>query len=154
MNGGEVGDLEKLVQELNTLRGEISKAIKHALDIRDGVHKKRKKIRVELEDMLSALLDAELLVLHAQKLCEKAIKKMTVVVIRHVSKEQAKKEITEFMRRRKVAYPSDVANELGLDLDLTFDVFGELEREGVIRVCGDGDNVSVGLNTLSEVDDE
>ncbi len=53
-----------------------------------------------------------------------------VIELREVSYKQAKKEIIEYFKSHNEAYPSDAANELGIDLELTYKIVLELRKEG------------------------
>ena len=55
-----------------------------------------------------------------------------VIEIRDVSFKQAKKEILTYYQQHNKAYPSDVANSLGIDLQLAYQVVDELIKEGKI----------------------
>lgn len=60
-----------------------------------------------------------------------------VMVVRDITKEEAKEEIRELFSKGKTLYYSDVVKELGLDLELVVEACNELEREGVIGVDAD-----------------
>jgi len=63
---------------------------------------------------------------------EASLPKNKVVVLRGISKPQAKKEIIALFAKEKTLYYSDIAERLGLDLQLVVEVCQELEDEGVI----------------------
>jgi metal-responsive CopG/Arc/MetJ family transcriptional regulator len=54
------------------------------------------------------------------------------VYVRDVTLGQAKQEIVEYLKRHGSAYVSDMAEELGLDVELAFKAVEELEKEGVV----------------------
>ncbi len=56
-----------------------------------------------------------------------------VIKIRQISREQAKKEIVQFIKNRKEADTFDIANELRLDMDLTVKALRELWEEGRVK---------------------
>lgn len=56
-----------------------------------------------------------------------------IITIRRISKEQAKKEILEFLKDRKEADTFDIANELGLDIDITVQALKELWEEDKVK---------------------
>ncbi len=56
-----------------------------------------------------------------------------IIKIRQLSKEQAKKEIVQFIKNRKEADTFDIANELRLDMDLTIKALRELWEEGRVK---------------------
>lgn len=55
---------------------------------------------------------------------------INVVDVRNVEKDRAKKEIVEYLRKNKKAYPSDIADALNLDFDLVLEIAKELMKEG------------------------
>lgn len=60
------------------------------------------------------------------------IDEMKVIRIRNISLKQAKKEILAYLKKRNSAYVSDIADTLGIDIQLAFKAAEELEREGVV----------------------
>lgn len=50
-----------------------------------------------------------------------------------VSEEKAKKEIIDYLKNNKKAYPSDIADALQLDFDTVLNVIKELIKEGRIK---------------------
>ncbi|MGQ9515510.1 MAG: ribbon-helix-helix domain-containing protein [Thermoproteota archaeon] len=60
------------------------------------------------------------------------VAEMRVIELRDVSKDQAKKEILEYIKKRKEAETFDIANDLRLDLNLTMKALKELWEEGRI----------------------
>jgi len=56
-----------------------------------------------------------------------------IIKIRQLSREQAKKEIVQFIKNRKEADTFDIANELRLDMDLTVKALRELWEEGRVK---------------------
>jgi metal-responsive CopG/Arc/MetJ family transcriptional regulator len=61
------------------------------------------------------------------------VSEMKIITIRKISKEQAKKEILEFINHRKEADTFDIANELRLDIDNTVKALKELWEEGSVK---------------------
>lgn len=59
------------------------------------------------------------------------IEEMKVIRIRNISLKQAKKEILAYLKQRNSAYVSNIADTLGIDIQLAFKAAEELEREGV-----------------------
>jgi len=55
-----------------------------------------------------------------------------IVYVREITFEQAKKEIAEYLRRHGSAYVSEIAENLGIDVELAFKAAEELEKEGVV----------------------
>ena len=60
------------------------------------------------------------------------IEEMKVIRIRNISLKQAKKEILAYLKQRNSAYVSNIADTLGIDIQLAFKAAEELEREGVV----------------------
>jgi len=60
------------------------------------------------------------------------IEEAKVIRVRNLSLKQAKEEILTYLKRHNSAYVSELAEALGLDIDLAFRAVAELEREGVV----------------------
>ncbi len=56
-----------------------------------------------------------------------------MIHVRSVGKEEAKKEIIEYLKRNRKAYPSDIADALRLDFDLVLEIIKELAEEGRVK---------------------
>lgn len=63
----------------------------------------------------------------------KNLASLKMMQVRDVSKSAARKEILDYMKRHKEAYASDIAEELGLDMDLVFSILKELNSKGVVE---------------------
>ncbi len=61
------------------------------------------------------------------------IKEMKIIRVRSLSKEQAKREIVDYLRGKKEAETFDIANDLKLELGQTVKALRELWEEGRIR---------------------
>jgi len=61
------------------------------------------------------------------------VAEMRIIELRDISKDQAKKEILEYIKERKEAETFDIANDLRLDLKLTMKALKELWEEGRIE---------------------
>jgi len=57
-----------------------------------------------------------------------------IIVLRTVSREQAKREIQELFRSSETLYYSDIARRLAIDLPLVVEICQELEGEGEVEV--------------------
>jgi hypothetical protein len=57
-----------------------------------------------------------------------------VVVLREISRDEAKQEITKLFSTGKTLYYSDIVEQLKIDLELVVDICDELIREGKIQV--------------------
>jgi len=62
----------------------------------------------------------------------KDMEETKIVYVREITFEQAKKEIAECLRRHGSAHVSEIAEDLGIDLELAFKAAEELEKEGVV----------------------
>ncbi len=58
---------------------------------------------------------------------------LKAIEIREVSKNVAKKEILDYMKKHREAYASDISEELGLDINLVFSIMKELSEKGVVE---------------------
>lgn len=65
---------------------------------------------------------------------EETMPKEVVVVIREISREEAKTEIVRLFKKGKILYYSDIARELSLDLELVVDICEELRKQGEITI--------------------
>lgn len=61
------------------------------------------------------------------------LESVKVIDIRDIAKEKAKKEIIEYLKENKKAYPSDIADALELDFDLVLGITKELIEEGRVK---------------------
>jgi len=57
-----------------------------------------------------------------------------VIVLREIPKEEATNEIRRIFSSGKTLYYSDIAKELGLDLELVVDICNELQKQGDITI--------------------
>lgn len=55
-----------------------------------------------------------------------------VLYVRDVTGEQAKREIVEYLKRHGSAYVSEMAESLGINIELAFKAVEELEKEGIV----------------------
>lgn len=60
------------------------------------------------------------------------MKEAKVLYVRDVTLEQAEKEIVEYLKRHGSAYVSEMAESLGINVELAFKAVGELEKEGIV----------------------
>ena len=54
----------------------------------------------------------------------------TIMNVRNIDEKKAKKEIIEYLKNNKKAYPSDIADALQQDFDTVLSVIRELTKEG------------------------
>lgn len=63
-----------------------------------------------------------------------AVKDISIVSTRAVPREEAKRIILDYLSSNPGAhYPSDIANSLGLDLDVVFEITQSLLRDHIIE---------------------
>jgi len=60
------------------------------------------------------------------------MKETKVIYVRDITLEQAKKEILEHLKRHGSAYVSEIAEDLGIKIEMAFRAVEELEKEGVV----------------------
>jgi len=60
--------------------------------------------------------------------------KAKVIVLREISREQARQEVRQLFTSGQTLYYSDIAEELGLDLELVVDICRELEESREVKV--------------------
>jgi regulator of replication initiation timing len=65
---------------------------------------------------------------------EERIPEEKVIVLREISKEEAKEEIRQLFSSGRTLYYSDIAEELRLDLELVVDICRELQESGELRI--------------------
>ena len=68
------------------------------------------------------------------RLLERGIKE-EIVVLREISRDEAKAEIERLFAEGKTVYYSDIAKKLRIDLELVVDICEELFKEGKIRIA-------------------
>ena len=57
-----------------------------------------------------------------------------VIVLREITREEAKKDIEQLFKSGRVFYYSDIVKELKLDLETVVDICNELQESGQIEV--------------------
>ena len=67
-----------------------------------------------------------------RQLVRKELGTIEVIDARKVPIRQARKMIEDYYKKHPVAYPSDVAADLGIDLNLVFKVAKKMGKEGVL----------------------
>jgi len=65
---------------------------------------------------------------------EANVTKERTVVLREISREEAKEEIRNLFSTERTLYYSDIAKELGLDLEMVVDICSELQKSGEISI--------------------
>ena len=56
-----------------------------------------------------------------------------ILNIRKVTRQRARNDILDYLRNHKETYASEIAIDLGLDIDLVFSILDELKREGRVE---------------------
>ncbi|MFH1140823.1 MAG: hypothetical protein V1724_03945 [Chloroflexota bacterium] len=79
-------------------------------------------------------LEARVVVLEEEIQVLKASAQEEVIVLRTISREQAKEEIRRLFSSGETFYYSDVAQQIRLDLRLVVELCQELEKEGALEV--------------------
>lgn len=99
-------------------------------------------LRQEVEDLRKKVgtLEGELEVL--SNFVENMSAGEQVVVLRELSREQAKQEIKELFEGGEVLYYSDVSQRLRIDLPLVVELCAELMDAGEVIIDGDNANKS------------
>jgi hypothetical protein len=70
-------------------------------------------------------------------LVETSIPNEKVIVLREISREDAKNEICSLFSKGATLYYSDIAERLNLDLQTVVDICNELQQDGEIKVNDD-----------------
>lgn len=85
-------------------------------------------------DELKSTLDRLILeVNNIRDLLEVSPVRVRIIETREVPIEEAKKMILKYMETHDIAYPDDIADELGLDLKVAVEAVNELLKEGKIK---------------------
>jgi len=122
-------DIEKKVKSVKGIIGVTQQVMMNmpssALGVADFLYLVRENtlLRQEVEQIKQKLSELE-----------ERIPEEKVIVFREVSKEQAKQEIQQLFSGGRTLYYSDIAEELGLDLELVVDICHELQEGGEIKI--------------------
>jgi hypothetical protein len=65
---------------------------------------------------------------------EESVPKENIIVIREISRDEAKTEIKKLFEKGKVLYYSDIVEQLSLDLELVVDICNQLRKLGEIEI--------------------
>ena len=60
-----------------------------------------------------------------------------VIVLREITKEEARREIVDLFAAEDILYYSDISERLSIDLETVVEICRELKAEGAIRVDDD-----------------
>ena len=69
------------------------------------------------------------------RLGESSVEK--VIVLRGITREEAKAEIIDLFATEETLYYSDISERLGIDLEMVVEICRELKAEGAIRIDDD-----------------
>jgi hypothetical protein len=69
------------------------------------------------------------------KKIEASIPKQKTIILREVTREEAKSEIEQLFRKSNILYYSDIAEKLRIDLELVVDICEELVKEGKVKIA-------------------
>lgn len=89
---------------------------------------------MQLRNENSILRDALLRIEERLASIEASLPSEKVIVLREITKEEATAEIRRLFSNGKTLYYSDIARELGLDLELVVEICNELQNHGEITV--------------------
>lgn len=95
------------------------------------------ELQRQIDEVRSTLDRLILEVNNLRNLLEVSPVRVRVVETRDVSIEEAKRMIMEYMESHDVAYPDDIADEMGLDLKVAVEAVNELIKEGKIKESGE-----------------
>ena len=61
------------------------------------------------------------------------LESIKIMNVRNIDEKKAKKEIIEYIKNNKKAYPSEIADALQLDFDTVLSIIKELVKEGRLK---------------------
>jgi hypothetical protein len=110
----------------------------HAADSTFGLSEKKsaellvenRKLRKQIEEIAVRLKTVEKRVLDL-------LEEEKVIVLREITREEAKDEIKELFKAGRVLYYSDIAEKLRIDLEMVVEICQELLSKGEIEVSDD-----------------
>ena len=65
---------------------------------------------------------------------EASILEERTIVLREISREEAKEEIRNLFSTGRTLYYSDIARDLSLDLEMVVDICNELQKSGEVSI--------------------
>jgi hypothetical protein len=69
------------------------------------------------------------------KSIEEILPQKKTIILREITREDAKVEIEELFKRGNILYYSDIAEKLRIDLELVVEICEELVKEGKVRIA-------------------
>lgn len=103
----------------------------------DSLRKNNKKLASENRKLKRDLKDVTSRIDAVEKQISDLAGEERIIVLREITKEEAKDEIRDLFRTGKVLYYSDIAEELRIDLELVVEICQELKGEGEIELSDD-----------------
>ncbi len=82
-------------------------------------------------DLLQQIKDLE----KRLALVEKAIPRQKTIVLREITREEAKSEIEDLFKKGDILYYSDISEQLRIDLELVVEICEELIKEGKVKIA-------------------
>ncbi|MBI2971008.1 MAG: hypothetical protein HYY37_01160 [Candidatus Aenigmarchaeota archaeon] len=61
------------------------------------------------------------------------LESIKIIDVRDLSKDKARKEVIEYIKDNKQAYPSDISDALKIDFDMVLEIVKELAKEGRVK---------------------
>jgi len=92
-------------------------------------HPEITELRDKVDKLTKGLTDIKTVI-------EAAPIRVRIVEVKDVSIEDAKIRIFEYLKEHGVAYPDDIADELGFDLKVVIEAMEKLKKEGKIKEAG------------------
>ncbi len=97
------------------------------------LHHNHPRLQKQIDELKSTLNRLILEVNSIRDLLEASPVRVRVIETRETSVREAKQLILGFMETHDIAYPDDIADELGLELKVAVEAVGELMKEGKIK---------------------
>jgi hypothetical protein len=117
----------KKARLLSGLQFAFSSGIPSSSDLLEQENMQLRNENLTLRDAIRRI-EERLTSIEASLLSEK------VIILREISREEAKNEIKKLFSAGKTLYYSDIAQQLGLDLELVVDICNELQKQGDIKI--------------------
>ena len=121
----KAGEAAKVAKDAASQATKASAEVeKWAEEIRQAGTKSGETALLERVEFLEERLDAIEALLPSEK----------TIILREISKKDAEKEIRQLFSEGKILYYSDIAEKLGLDLQLVVEICNELQKSGEIKI--------------------
>lgn len=103
----------------------------------DSLRKGNRKLASENRELKKNLKDVTNRIEAVENQISELAGEEKVIVLREITREEAKDEIKELFDAGRVLYYSDIADELRIDLELAVEICQELQNEGEIEISDD-----------------